>query len=420
MTYTYDDPDNPGTEISQLPASPTRMTLPGLDAGATYEAQVRAYAGSEGEGPWSDTGEGTTNRPPTASSLSFSGGTLGRGGSFTWHEEAPLGSGAFFTDPDSDTLTYSASAQRPALLDVSLSGSAGSAVLTASLLNQGTSKVNYVASDPYGGAVTRSATITITAKESRSIAENSAAGTAVGSPVTGTPYDDGDPLTDDSLTYTLTGKATDSGLFVIDSSTGQISVAQGASIDYETDDSHRETETHNGEVIAKFYRGKVNYTVDGNNSAIDVIIKVTDVELGTPTSLSVARTSSSEQMNPALDVSWTAPVTDDETVTGYKAQYRKKAAHGEDPAAWTAYGGTVAATATQPHPRRPGRRRNLRGPGAGRHHRARRRPVVGHRGGDGEPAAHVHRLRDRPQRPEWERGGRPLRLGSGRPFQRPG
>ena len=89
------------------------------------------------------------------------------GGSFAWHEAAPLGSGAFFTDADGDTLTYSASAEKPALLGVTLTGTAGSAVLTANLLNQGASKVNYVASDGYGGQVTRSATITITAKTSR-------------------------------------------------------------------------------------------------------------------------------------------------------------------------------------------------------------------------------------------------------------
>ena len=239
--YTIDDGN--GGQTKTLPASTRTITLPDLDAGATYEVQVRAVTSEEAEGPWSDIGEGTANNPPTASSVAFNGGTLGRGGSFAWHEKAPLGSGAFFTDADSDTLTYSASAQHPALLGVSLSGTAGTdAVLTANLLNQGASKVNYTASDAYGGQVTRSANITITAKTSRSIAENSAAGTVVGDPVTGTPYDDGDDQTNDALTYTLTGNAADSGLFVIDSATGQITVKTGATIDYETDDTHREIE----------------------------------------------------------------------------------------------------------------------------------------------------------------------------------
>ena len=141
-------------------------------------------------------------------------------------------------------------------------------------------------------------------RTSRSIAEHSAAGTAVGAPVTGTPYNGV------ALTYSLTGKAKDSGLFVIDSATGQIKVATGATLDYETDDSHRETETWNGEVIAKFYRGKVNYTVDGHAAAtIDVIVKVTNIGRirRSPTAPKVTRTEFSEPTSPALDVTWTAP-----------------------------------------------------------------------------------------------------------------
>ena len=90
--------------------------------------------------------------------------------------------GVFFSDADSDALTYSAAAQHPALLGVSLTGNAGEAQLRVTLLNQGSSKVTYTASDAYGGSVTRTVTIGISAKTSRSIAENSAAGTAVGCP----------------------------------------------------------------------------------------------------------------------------------------------------------------------------------------------------------------------------------------------
>ncbi len=323
-----------------LGATATTFNLAGVEAGATYEAQVRAVTSQEGDGAWSDTGEGTANRAPGASSVSFSGGTLGVGGAFAWHETPPLGSGAFFSDADGDALTYAASAEKPALLGVSLSGAAGNAVLTANLLNQGTSKVTYTARDAYGGSVTRTTTIGITAKTNRSIAEHSAAGTAVGDPVTGTPYNGV------ALTYSLTGKAKDSDLFVIESATGQIKVATGATLDYETDDSHRETETFNGEVIAKFYRGKVNYTVDGHAAAIDVIIKVTNIGPGKPDAPMVTRTEFSEPTSPALDVTWTAPAAGGLTITGYKAQYRKKAAAGEDPAAWTAYSGTLGAAAT--------------------------------------------------------------------------
>ena len=246
-----------------LGATATTFNLAGLEAGATYEAQVRTVTSQEGNGAWSDTGEGTANRAPAATSASFGGGTFPVGAVVTYAETGQGAVGVMFSDADGDALTYSAAAQHPALLGVSLSGAAGSAQLRVTLLNQGSSKVTYTARDAYGGSVTRTATIGITAKVSRSIVEHSPAGTAVGAPVTGTPYNGV------ALTYSLTGKAKDSGLFVIDSATGQIKVATGATLDYDTDDTYRETETWNGQVIAKFYRGKVNYTVDGHAAAIE-------------------------------------------------------------------------------------------------------------------------------------------------------
>ena len=329
-----------------LDATTTTLNLPNLEAGATYEVQVRTLGQSEGAGPWSATGSGRANRPPAATSAAFNGGTFSMGDTRDYHETGANALGALFSDADGDALTYAASAQHPALLGVSLSGAAGEAHLQVTLLNQGASTVSYVASDPYGGAVTRTVTITVSAKTSRSIAENAAAGTKVGTPVTGTPYDDGDPETDDALTYTLQGKAADSGLFVIDAASGQISVAEGATLDYETDDSHRETETHNGAVIAKFYRGEVHYTVDGHAAVINVNIKVTDLEAGQPGTPGVTRTPSSVPMNPALDASWTAAPANGTTLSGYEAQYRVKAAQGEQPAAWTAYSGAISVTAT--------------------------------------------------------------------------
>ena len=317
-----------------LSATATSFNLPNLEAGATYEVQVRVVA-EEGDGPWSDVGEGVANRPPVASGVSFLGGTLGMGGEFAWHEQAPLGSGPYFSDPDADTLVYSASAEHAALVGVSLSGAAGSAVLRASLLNQGASKVLYTASDAYGGQVTRSASLTVTAKTSRDITEGSPAGTAVGAPVTGTPYNGV------ALSYTLEGKAKDSGLFVIDAGTGQISVAEGAVLDYDAaDGDYRETETWNGQVIAKFYRGEVHYTVDGHASVINVIIRVNERDFGKPGAPTLTRTEFSEPTDPALEVAWTAADDNGLVITGYEARYRKKAA------AWTDYTGALAATAS--------------------------------------------------------------------------
>ncbi|MCY3655644.1 MAG: fibronectin type III domain-containing protein [Chloroflexi bacterium] len=333
--YTVDDGN--GVQTKTLSASTRSINLPDLTAGTTYEFQVRALTRLEGEGPWSDIGEGAANRPPTASSTPFNGGTFPVGTIATYAETGQGALGVFFGDADGDALTYSASAQHPALLGVSLSGAAGSATLTATQLNQGASKLTFTASDPYGGQVTRTTTLTATHKESREIAENSAAGTAVGTPVTGTPYDDGDEETDDALSYTLTGKAKDSGKFVIDSASGQISLAQGATLDYETDDAHRETETWNGEVIAKFYRGEVHYTVDGHAAVINVSVIVTDVTPSTPAAPTLTRTTFSEPSDPALDVTWTAPPADGLTINGYNVQYRVQVADGETANAWTDY-----------------------------------------------------------------------------------
>ena len=331
----YTSSDGNGGTTTLLPPATTSVTLSNLEAGATYEVQVRGVSKEDGAGPWSDIGEGTANRPPTPTSTAFNGGTFPVGSIATYAEAGQGALGPFFGDPEGDALAYSASAQHPALLSVGLSGAAGSATLTATLLNPGASQITYTATDPYGGQVTRTATITGTAKTSRSVAENSAAGTAVGAPVTGTPYDDGDPQTDDALSYTLEGKAKDSGKFVIDSASGQISVAQGATLDYETDDAHREAETFNGEVIAKFYRGEVHYTVDGHAAVINVSILVTDVEAGKPNAPSVTRTTFSQQSDPALDVTWTAPAANGATITGYNARYRVKVAQGETANAWT-------------------------------------------------------------------------------------
>ena len=247
-----------------------------------------------------------------------------------------------FADADGDALTYAAAAQHPALLGVSLSGErrvkpqfAGHRSSTR-VRRKSTTRPR----DAYGGSVTRSATfIGITAKESPgALPRTPPPARPMGDPVTGTPYNNV------ALSYTLKGNAADSGKFVIDAASGQISVKQGATLDYETDDSHREIEYWQGEVFAKFYRGEVQYTVDSLTSAITVLLKVTDVEAGQPGAPTVTRTEFSEPTNPALDVSWTAADANGLTITGYEAQYRKKAAAGEDPAAWTSFTGTVDAT----------------------------------------------------------------------------
>ena len=323
-----------------LSATDTTVNLPGLEAGATYEVQVRAYGSDGNEGPWSATGTGTTNTPPVATSASFSGGTFPVGTIADYKETGQGAVGVLFSDADSDKLTYSASAEKPALLGVSLSGDAGEAHLRVTLLNQGASKITLTVSDPYGGRATRETTITITAEESRSVVENSPAGTAVGDPVTGTPYNGV------ALTYALTGNAKDSGLFVIDAATGQISLSDDAVLDYEAPDTYRNTEDKLGDNginlgVVMFYTGTVGYAVDGQPAAIALRIYVEDVDETKPTISSIARTQFSEPTDPALDVTWVAPSQTLFTVASYNVQYRK-----EGETAWTPYSGTLSATDT--------------------------------------------------------------------------
>ena len=77
--------------------------------------------------------------------------------------------------------------------------------------------------------------------------------------------------------------------------------------------------------------------MQGQAAAADLTINLTDVEAGQPDAPTVTRTEFSEPANPALDVSWTAPDANGLTINGYEVQYRRKAAEGEQAAAWTLY-----------------------------------------------------------------------------------
>ena len=73
----------------------------------------------------------------------------------------------------------------------------------------------------------------------REVEENSAGGTAVGAPVEATDLNAGDSAVNDPLAYSLSG--TDAASFTIDEGTGQIRLAQDATLDYEGKRSYRVT-----------------------------------------------------------------------------------------------------------------------------------------------------------------------------------
>ncbi|MDE2943310.1 MAG: fibronectin type III domain-containing protein [Gemmatimonadota bacterium] len=198
--------DSDWTEVS-LAGSVSAHTITGLEAGTTYEAQVRAVS-SEGAGEWSDPGEGTTEAANRA--------------------------------PSFDEDAYE-----------------------------------------------------------REVAENSAAGTAVGDPVTATDADD------DDLTYSFLPGGAEIP-FAIDAGTGRIEVAAGAALD------------HEGEPNS--YAVQVEASDGTLADTVGVTIRVTDVPApGKPDAPTV--TGGTEQ----VEVSWSAPDNEGPAITGYDYRYRAKA-----------------------------------------------------------------------------------------------
>ena len=163
----------------------------------------------------------------------------------------------------------------------------------------------------------------------RSIAENSAAGTVIGKPVPATDQDG------DTLTYSLTG--TDASKFTIDSSTGQIKVK--SPLDYEADNSYR---VRVNVTDGKKADGTADPTID---DTIAVTINVTDVNEPPPAPAS--RRSAGETVDSPesqLDVSWTAPdMAGKPKIRDYDVQYRLT---GGSDSSWTSHSFTGTGTST--------------------------------------------------------------------------
>ncbi len=177
----------------------------------------------------------------------FSSDTLDRSINENSAAGSNVGEPVTATDGNLDTLTYTLSGTDVA--SFTINGSSGQI-----LVGQGVS-LDHETKDSYSVTVTATdtsdATDTVTvniavndvneAPEfttgplSRSIDENSAAGTNVGVPVAATDEDT------DTLTYTLGG--VDASNFAIEGSTGQIQVDQDVSLDHETRDSYSVTVT---------------------------------------------------------------------------------------------------------------------------------------------------------------------------------
>ena len=209
----------------------------GREAGQRYLYSVRA---SDGDGkPLGRWTQGVRdNRPPAFAGDSATAFQVAENTA----AGADIGNAITATDPDDgDTLTYllgGADADHFAI-------DADSGQLRTSGALDYESKDSYavtvIAADGAGLWAGLDATITVTdvqeapafaaASITRQVAENTAAGANIGSPVTATDSDG------DSLTYTLGG--TDAGHFAIDADSGQLQT-KGA-LDYESQDSYAVT-----------------------------------------------------------------------------------------------------------------------------------------------------------------------------------
>ena len=180
-----------------------------------------------------------------------------------------FGSPVTATDADGDTLTYSLSGPDTNLFSnpFSIDSTTGQLKVARFLPFSMEASVTITASD---GIFTGTTTVTITvgknvapvftdgSSTTRSIAENTASGTNIGSPVSATDADE------HPLTYSLGG--TDAASFSIDSSTGQLQTK--AALDYETKSSYSITITAD----------------DGNggSASINVTVNLTNVNDNAP------------------------------------------------------------------------------------------------------------------------------------------
>ena len=321
-------------------------TLFGLTAGKSYEVQVRA-SNHEGASPWSASGSAITD-----------GGDATR--SVDENSAAGTAVGAAVTatsNPDNYTFSHTMSGTDAS--DFTIVSSSGQ-IKVKSALNYETKtlyKVIVTVKAAAAGASAQSfslvpnnpgdyvvpVTINVTdvneppafddgATATRSIAENSAAGTNIGAAVTATDPDGVAKF--NTLTYSLTG--TDAAKFNIGSTTGQITVKTGNIPNYEAKTSYSVTVNVTD---GKKADGTADTAID---DTIAVTINVTGANEppaapGAPTVAKNADDAATE-----LDVSWTAPtMTGKPAITGYDVQYRQHGASN-----WSSHSFTGTGTST--------------------------------------------------------------------------
>ena len=322
----------------------TSATIGGLDADSLYQVQVRA-TNEDGDSAWSSAGSGTTNASAGCGTLPtdrlwsacLTVGEINAAGRYGYQAFDSTGSLAPATFDvgtttytvthlfDNDNVggnTYVRITLSPTLSqddagnltlhlgdDTSLSFGDATYVTVS-----GDSRHQWFRTAALGWSTGNAIVVGITQEEqvntppsfqsesaTREVAENSAAGSPVGGPVTATDTDD------DTLTYTLEG--TDAASFGIDASSGQIQTKTGVTYNYEATPSYT--------VTVKADDG------NGGTDTIAVTINITDVD-EPPSAPDEPTVSAVNGTSDRLSVSWTRP--DDTGIPfnfSYDLQYRK-------------------------------------------------------------------------------------------------
>ena len=204
------------TNIAPLNNGTANVTIPDLTPGTTYEFGVRTVAksiiGTTAHSSWSTTQTATTaaNQAPTTvgtmpdQTLKV-GGTTG-----TSLRSSTISLSSYFSDSDSDTLTYSANSSDTSIATVAVTGSTLSTFAVAA----GSATITATATDPFSATGTQTFTVTVEPNSApttvgsvpaQTVAEGGTAATVDVSPYFSDP--DGNPLTY-SATSSDTSKAT--------------------------------------------------------------------------------------------------------------------------------------------------------------------------------------------------------------------
>ncbi len=318
----------------------TNTTLTGLDAGKSYDVQVRA-TNDEGTGAWSASGTAITMAGGVARSVAentAAGTGIGEPVTATTtsanytYSHALSGTDAASFDIDSST----GQVKVKAALDYETK-TGYSVIVTVTAASAGANAQSQTLTPNAPGDYVVPVTITVTdvneAPEfvegdsaARSAAENSTAGTAAGAPVTATDQDK------DTLTYSLTG--TDAAKFDIATSTGQIKVK--SALDYEAKTSYSVTVNVTD---SKDDSGNPDTTID---DTIAITINVTDVNEPPPAPDGPSVSQNSASRTTRLDVSWSAPdMTGKPDITDYDVRYKIATS-----TVWSSHNFTGTGTAT--------------------------------------------------------------------------